>query len=77
MATNTFPVLGSMVRYNTGKEEGHFEGFYGRVIAIERYTDELATKTWLYVRWISPEGKPDSEPMKHSAHELVEMDPIT
>ena len=43
---------------------------YGRVEAIERYTDYHGSRTWLYVRWITSEGVPDENCKKHSAMEL-------
>lgn len=61
--------IGSFVRYNCPDPHGeHFA--IGRVVSIERYTDDQGTRVWYGVQWITENGGPAGEPKKHSEDEL-------
>ena len=74
MTTQLTLSIGDLVRYSTLRRTDPFDCAYGRIIAIEKYTDSQASKVWYYVRWISPDGKPDSEPQKCDPDELVHVE---
>lgn len=43
---------------------------HGRVNAVESYTDDNGSRMWIYVRWLSVDGKPDAGDQKHAPAEL-------
>lgn len=60
--------VGQTVTYCTHTKD--HKGWVGRIAAVETYTDDHGTRTWYYVRWMQPEGRIESEPMKCSRQEL-------
>lgn len=65
------PELHSFVRQFVPPGRAKDRYAYGIIVALETYTDGNGTREWIYVRWINGDGKPDSEPLKHSIDELV------
>lgn len=65
------PEVGDFVRAvipAEAQKAGQFA--YGRVSAIETFKDDHGKRTWIYVRWINVDGKPDGADQKHTAEEL-------
>lgn len=65
-----FPI-GSIVRYNAPEPEGERHWSRGRVIANEHYEDDNGVRKWVYVRWYSDDGKPESSTITVHENELV------
>ena len=42
----------------------------GRVNAIEKYTDDHGTRTFVYIRWLDQEERPDREYMRLYPEEI-------
>lgn len=40
------------------------DGIRGVVVATETYTDATSSREYVYVRWISHEGRPDGDPQR-------------
>lgn len=70
--TETFQVfsIGEFVQMKCPPERIKERFAYGRIMAEERYRDDHGSRTWVYVQWVSGDGKPDRDMTKHSAREL-------
>lgn len=60
--------LNDYVRLNLPSDRRTSATGYGRIFALETYTDCHGTRRWVYVQWLSDEGIPLPHETKH--HEL-------
>ena len=73
MRSSTLLKVGDFVRAIVPPSQQSDRTAYGRVWAIENYTDASGTRQWVYVTWYSNDGKPNGDVQKHHADELEEM----
>lgn len=67
--------VGDFVQFKVPEGVRSDQFAYGQINAIETYSDFNGTRTFVYVRWIDSDGKPDSEAIKHWAQELEPFTP--
>lgn len=73
MQSSTLLKIGDFVQARVPKKYEADRSDYGRVDAIENYTDDNGTRQWVYVRWYGSDGKPNADCQKHVAAELEEV----
>ncbi len=74
MKSSTMLKIGEFVQAKVPKKHEADRTTYGRVAAIEIYTDDNGTRQWVYVNWYADSGKPLPEAQKHVAAELEVID---
>lgn len=76
MKSSTMLKIGEFVQAKVPKKHEADRTTYGRVAAIENYTDDNGTRQWVYVNWYTDGGKPLPEHQKHVPDELESIEEV-